>query len=327
MINRYWAQFWLSMLQISIDICNLIEQIIIYLIVKEEAIENAFEERRFFFVLVIIGLLSNVPSVSPFLYFQTLGSIIVEFGELMAYLFLLKHSVNVILVAFISFAIEFTLHLLQIFIEYNTVKSKEEPFIFGQSTRGRVKYILLRLISYCVFDATSIVFLFLDHNSRFHHRFYEILILLTFYFPSIALGPAIESINKFTNEYDQGRIPQITILLIWSLFCATVYFIMYSVPLSITGTVFAIRELREMPSSHGYDYYVYICSLVFFITAILVFPPFMLWWWTFTYRRFKMMRTQAKQRLQPAKQEDDTLNCSLEMGPNVQAMPAATDED
>lgn len=310
MIDRYWAEFWLSMLQISIDVCNLIEQIIIYLIVKEETIDNSFEEHLFFFVLVIIGLLSNIPSVSPYLYFQTLGSITVEFGELMAYLFLLKHSINVILVAFISFALEFTLHLLQIFIEYNSVKSNEDQFIFGHSTCGRVKYIILRLISYCVFDATSIFFLFLDKQSRFHHRFYEILILLTFYFPSIALGPAIESINKFTNEFDQGRIPQITILLIWSLFCATVYFIMYSVPLSITGTIFAIQELREISSSTGYDYIVYICSLVFFITAIVVFPPFMIWWWKFTYQRFKRMRSEAKQRLQRFKQEDSLHLCS-----------------
>lgn len=321
MIDRYYAEFWLAMIQISIDICNLIEQIIIYLIVKEENIDDVFEERLFFFVLVIIGLLSNIPSVSPYLYFQTMGSIAIEFGELMAYLFLLKHSINVILVAFISFLIEFTLHLMQIFLEYNSVKFKDDPYIFGKSTCGRVKYVVLRLISYCVFDATSISFLFLEKNSRFHNRFYEILILLTFYFPSIALGPAIESINKYTNEFDQGQIPQVTILLIWSLFCATIYFIMYSIPLAITGTVFAIQELREISLPYGYDYVVYIGSLIFFLTAILVFPPFMVWWWKFTYRRFKKMRTQAKQRLHQSKQ-DDSIDLYLKMIPRNQSTPS-----
>ena len=309
MIERDRVEFWTSISQICIDICNLIEQIVIYFIVKAESVDDKNEQRLFFFLILTIGLLSNVPSVSSHIYFQAIGSMTVEFGELMAYLFLLEHSINVFLVAFLSFIFEFLCHSMQIYLEYNSVKSKERRFVFGQTTCGRVKYVVLRCVSYCVFDATSILFLFLKKESRFHYHFYEILILLTFYFPSIALGPAVESISKYKHQYDQGQVPQVTILLIWSLICATTYFIMYSVPLSITGIFFAIQELREIVTASGYDYVVYLSSLVFFATAILVFPPFMVWWWKFTYQRFKKMRIEAKQRMKQFGDEESVHQC------------------
>ncbi|UJR24748.1 hypothetical protein I4U23_006122 [Adineta vaga] len=297
MVQRSFIEYWSSIIHISIDILNLIEQIIIYFIVKQESNNDKFEERLFFFVLLIIGLLSNLPSISPYLHIQTIGSIIIEFGELLAYLCLLKTSYNVILVAFISFTIETILHSLNIILEYKYGEKKTNDFIFGTNTFGRMKYVLIRSISYSIFDATSILFLFLEENSRFHYKFYEILILLTFYFPSIALGPALESIAIYKHQYEHGQIPQITILLIWSLICATLYFIMYCIPLSITGIIFGIQQLREIQRPFGYDFIVYVSSLCFFTTAILVFPPFMYWWWKFTYKRFKMMRIDAKKRL------------------------------
>jgi hypothetical protein len=296
MVRRDYVEYCSSIIQILIDVSNLIEQLIIYFIVKQESNNNLFEERLFFFVLLIIGLLSNLPSASPYLKIQTIGSIMVEFVELLAYLFLLQKSTNVILVASISFLIELTLHSINIILEYYCNEKQDNEFVFGKTTCGRMKYVAIRLMSYLVFDATSILFLFLDENSRFHYKFYEILILLTFYFPSIALGPALESIAIFKYQYEHGQIPRITILLVWSLICATVYFIMYSIPLSITGIIFGIQQLREINRPYGYDFVVYVSSLTFFSIGILVFPPFIVWWWRFTVRRFKTMRIDAKKR-------------------------------
>lgn len=307
MVKRDRVEFYSSIIQILIDLSNLIEQIIIYFIVKEESNDDKSEERLFFFVLLVIGLLSNLPSASPYFSIQTIGSISIEFGELLAYLFLLKSSTNVFIVSLILFLIELTLHIIQIIIEYCSKEKKTEIFVFGKTTCGRIKYVIMRSISYSVFNATSILFLFLDKQSRFHYKFYEILILLTFYFPSIALGPALESTTKYKYQYDHGQIPQITIFLIWSLSCATIYYIMYCIPLSITGIIFAIQELKEMTPSYNYDFIVYISSLTFFSIAILVFPPFMVWWWKFTFVRFKNMRMDAIKRFNYEQSESQTL--------------------
>jgi hypothetical protein len=306
MVEKCGVKYWSSIIQILIDVSNLIEQVTIYFIVKQKSSDDKYEERLFFFVLLIIGLLSNLPSASPYLYIQTIGSISIEFGEFLAYLFLLEHSTNVILVALISFSIEFVLHCLHVIIEYCSNEKNENLSIFGRTTCSRIKYVIIRSISYSVFDATSILFLFLDDKSRFHYKFYEILILLTFYFPSIALGPALESTTIFKYQYEHGQIPQVTILLIWSLFCATVYFIMYCIPLSMTGIVFAFQHLREMKPSFQYDFVVYVSSFAFFSIAIIVFPPFMIWWWKFTFQRFKIMRIEAKKRFN---EEDNTARC------------------
>jgi hypothetical protein len=307
MVSRRRVEYWSSIIQILIDLSNLIEQLIIYFLVKEESNDDKYEQRLFFFVLLVIGLLSNLPSISPHLYIQTIGSISIEFGELLAYLFLLKRSTNVFLVSFILFLIELTLHIINVILEYCSNEKKDKIFIFGKTTCGRIKYVIIRSISYTVFNATSILFLFLDDQSRFHYKFYEILILLTFYFPSIALGPSLESITKFKYQYQQGEIPQITILLIWGILCATLYFIMYCIPLSITGIVFAIKQLREIVPPYGYDFVVYVSSLIFFSIAILAFPPFMIWWWKFTFKTFKMMRIDAKKRMN----DEDAMHPSL----------------
>ncbi|CAF3912122.1 unnamed protein product, partial [Rotaria sp. Silwood1] len=79
----------------------------------------------------------------------------------------------------------------------------------------------------------------------------------------IALGPAIESITKLKYEYEQGQMPRVTILLVWTLICAILYFIMYSIPLSITGVVFAIQQFRELTPSYQYDFIVYLSSFIF----------------------------------------------------------------
>jgi hypothetical protein len=71
---------------------------------------------------------------------------------------------------------------------------------------------------------------------------------------------------------------------------------MYSIPLSITGIIFGIQQLREINRPYGYDFVVYVSSLTFFSIGILVFPPFIVWWWRFTVRRFKTMRIDAKKR-------------------------------
>jgi hypothetical protein len=41
---------------------------------------------------------------------------------------------------------------------------------------------------------------------------------------------------------------------------------------------FAIQQLQEVTQPYGYDFVVYISSLIFFSIAILIFPPFMIWW-------------------------------------------------
>ncbi|CAF1267555.1 unnamed protein product [Rotaria sp. Silwood1] len=308
MIEKTRVEYWSSIIQILIDLSNLIEQLIIYFIVKQESNNNnnnKYEERLFFFVLLIIGLLSNLPSASSNLYIRTIGSISIEFGELLSYLIFLKNSKSLIIVSFISFSIEVLLHSINIFIEYKSNEITNNVFIFGKTTYHRIKYVLIRSISYSIFNATSILFLFLDDKSRFHYKYYEILILLTFYFPSIALGPALESISKYKYEYDQGQIPQVTIFLVWSLICATLYFIMYSIPLSITGIIFSIQQLRELNYPYyKYDFIVYISSFCFFSIAIIIFPPFMFWWWKFTFQRFKKMRIDAKRRLKQLNQQD-----------------------
>ncbi|CAF3026055.1 unnamed protein product [Rotaria socialis] len=308
MIEKHRHEYWSSIIQILIDLANLMEQLFVYFLVKQEH-NNKYEERLFFFVLLVIGLLSNLPSASPYVYIQTIGSISIEFGELTAYLFLWKNSKSVIIVSIISFSIEFILHLIHILLEHYSNENKNDIFVFGKTTCGRIKYVIIRSISYTIFNATSIFFLFLDDNSRFHYKFYEILILLTFYFPSIALGPALESITKFKYEYEQGQIPKITNFLVWSLLCATLYFIMYCIPLSITGVVFAIQQLRETSPAYSYDFIVYVSSLTFFSIAILVFPPFMLWWWRFTFQRFKTMRIDAETRLSQSNEEDQMQYC------------------
>ena len=84
---------------------------------------------------------------------------------------------------------------------------------------------------------------------------------------------------------------------------------MYCIPLSIAGIVFGIQQLREINRSYGYDYVVYISSLCFFSIAILVFPPFMIWWWRFTFRRFKTMRIDAKKRWKQLHEEDYINRC------------------
>lgn len=295
MMKKNVIEYCTSIIQILIDLSNLIEQLIIYFIVKQESSEKS-EERLFFFVLLVIGLLSNLPSASPYLFIQTIGSISVEFIELLAYLFLLKNSQKVFNASLILFLIEFIFHIIHLIIEYYVKEKEGKVFVFGKTTTGRIKYVIIRSISYSIFNATSILFLFLDEKSRFHDRFYEILILLTFYFPAIALGPALESTTKYQYQYDHGEIPRVTILLIWSLFCATIYYIMYCIPLSITGIVFAAQELMEMKPSCSYDFVVYVSSLTFFSIAILVFPPFMIWWWKFTFVRFRNMRKEAIER-------------------------------
>ena len=295
MVKKSVIEYYTSIIQILIDLSNLIEQLIIYFIVKEESSEKS-EERLFFFVLLVIGLLSNLPSASPYLYIQAIGSICVEFIELLAYLLLLKDSKNVFIASLILFVIEFIFHFIHLILEYCVKEKEVKVFVFGKTTAGRIKYVIIRSISYSIFNATSILFLFLDEKSRFHDRFYEILILLTFYFPAIALGPALESTTKYQYQYNHGEIPQITILLIWSLFCATIYYIMYCIPLSITGILFAAQQLREMEPSYSYDFIVYVSSLTFFSIAILVFPPFMVWWWKFTFVRFRNMRKEAIER-------------------------------
>lgn len=310
MIEKYRREYWSSIIQILIDLSNLAEQLIVYFLVKQQYYDNKYEERLFFFVLLVIGLLSNLPSASSYLFIRTLGSISIEFGELSAYLFLWKNSRSVVFVSFISFGIEVILHLLNIILEYYSNENKNNIFIFGKETYGRIKYVIIRSISYTIFNATSIFFLFLDDYSRFHYKFYEILILLTFYFPSIALGPALESITIFKYEYEKGQIPRITISLVWSLFCATLYFIMYCIPLSITGIIFAIQQLREINPPYGYDFIVYVSSLTFFSIAVLIFPPFMIWWWKFTFKRFKTMRINAKKQLKQSN-EDDRLHYYL----------------
>ncbi len=83
---------------------------------------------------------------------------------------------------------------------------------------------------------------------------------------------------------------------------------MYCIPLSITGFIFAIQELNETKQYYGYDFIVYISSLTFFSIAILIFPPFMVWWWKFTFVRFKNMRIDAKKRLI---NDEDSLHISL----------------
>ncbi len=84
MVRRDRIEYYSSIIQILIDLSNLLEQIIIYFIVKQDYNNDKYEERLFFFVLLIIGLLSNIPSVSPYLYIQTIGSIFIEFGELLS---------------------------------------------------------------------------------------------------------------------------------------------------------------------------------------------------------------------------------------------------
>ena len=128
MVKRSTAEYCSSIIQILIDLSNLIEQIIIYFIVKEESNDDKSEERLFFFVLLVIGLLSNLPSASPHVYIQTIGSISIEFGELLAYLFLLKSSTNVFIVSLILFLIELTFHIIQIIIEYYS-KEKQDSCI------------------------------------------------------------------------------------------------------------------------------------------------------------------------------------------------------
>jgi len=48
----------------------------------------------------------------------------------------------------------------------------------------------------------------------------------------------------------------------------------------------AIQQLQEITQPYGYDFVVYISSLIFFSIAILIFPPFMIWWWKFIFIRF-----------------------------------------
>ncbi|CAF5029811.1 unnamed protein product, partial [Rotaria sp. Silwood1] len=133
MIEKTRVEYWSSIIQILIDLSNLIEQLIIYFIVKQESNNNnnnKYEERLFFFVLLIIGLLSNLPSASSNLYIRTIGSISIEFGELLSYLIFLKNSKSLIIVSFISFSIEVLLHSINIFIEYKSNEIKNNVFIF-----------------------------------------------------------------------------------------------------------------------------------------------------------------------------------------------------
>ncbi|CAF3927670.1 unnamed protein product, partial [Rotaria sp. Silwood1] len=71
-----------------------------------ESNNNKYEERLFFFRSFNNWFLSNLPSTSPYLYIRTIGSMTIEFGELLAYLFLLKNSPSVFIVSFILFSIE-----------------------------------------------------------------------------------------------------------------------------------------------------------------------------------------------------------------------------
>jgi hypothetical protein len=309
MVDGRHVEYWSSIIQILIDLSNLSEQLAIYFIVKQESNDDKYQQRLFFFVLLAIGFLSCIFSAISQPYLKIIGSISIELGELSACLFLLKRSNKIVLVAFIFFGFEFALYSIIMILEYLSTERKVKAAFFGNSVCGRVKYIGMHLLMYCLFDATSIFFLFLDDNSRFHQTFYEILILLTFYCPNIALDPALESTARFKYEYEHGCVPRITIPLVWSLFCVTLYFLMYYVPLSITGIVFAVQELQETNQQHGYDFAVYITALVFFSIGIFVSLPFMSWRWRSAIHKLMTMRVNAERNSQKLNQPDYTYLC------------------
>jgi hypothetical protein len=75
----------------------------------------------------------------------------------------------------------------------------------------------------------------------------------------------------------------------------------------MTGIIFAFQHLQEMEASFQYDFVVYVSSLAFFSIAIIIFIPFMIWWWNFTFTRFKNMRIDAKKRLKEFNENENII--------------------
>jgi hypothetical protein len=240
---------------IFIDIFNLAEQFGIYYITNSDSLDQT-SQQRFFFILFGIGGASLIRPMCLWSKFKVIFSMLIETGELIAYLTLLPLTTNLIVVASVFYGIEIILHIFNLY----AIKSNFDEITSPICLRDYCCFPV-RILFYGLIYSSPILFLFLDPDSKFRDTFYENLLILNVFFGVTYIDFTFESLcaseSKPSNDEVIYRIWQIVTLIIYNIL---------AIIIMITTMVFAGQAIRRHETGDEvlaqYDFAVYIYCLV-----------------------------------------------------------------
>ena len=249
---------------------NLAEQLAVYFIVKELTADE-LEQRIFFFIILAIGFVSCVQSGITNPIISTIVSVLIETGELFAYIFALPRSTTLIIVVSVLSGVEIFIHILVMIIECCSEETKKIFVVSSKRPRDVCFSIWFHMVCYSIYNLPSLLYLFLNQDSLFRETFYEILILLDAFISSLAIG-LYEGIIPGGWKNLSWKLLQCSIPLVWYIilkFAATIIFI----TINISGWILAATEIKKRVDRNqtkmDYDYIIYLLSVVFFTLLAL----------------------------------------------------------
>jgi len=240
---------------IFIDIFNLAEQFGIYFITNDSSLDQTVQQ-NFFFILFGIGGATLIRPMCLWSKLKVIFSILIETGELIAYLTVLPRTTDLIIVASVFFGLEIILHLITL---YATKSNLDE--ITPSICLRDYGCFPIRVLFYGLIYSSPIVFLFLSSDSQFRQTYYEILLVLNVFFGVSYIDLTFEPCCASESESSEEAL----IYRIWTYITLIIYNIL-AIIIMITTMVFAGQAIRRHATGEeilpSYDFGVYIYCLV-----------------------------------------------------------------
>lgn len=268
--GRRSCSHFAQVLQIILDLTNLAEQLVVYFILKDLN-PTELEERKFFFIILGIGFGSCLVSgiTKPFL--ATVLSILIEIGELLAYIFVLPRSITMIVVVSVLSGVEIFLHVIMTTIDRCTEVETTE--VASKNSTESCLSITYHLIFYVIYNFLSLLYLFLTKDSLFRETFYEILILLDACLSGFAVGIYGELFKARWKHRGWRLLLSCSVKLVWYIILRITTTIIFGLLIPISGLTLAVLEIKKRVDNKqlemDYDFIIYMLSVFFFALMFL----------------------------------------------------------
>ncbi|CAF1390123.1 unnamed protein product, partial [Didymodactylos carnosus] len=250
-------QHWTEIITILIRLLNLGEQLSVYTIRKSTDFEDEYE-RFYFYILLAVGSATIIDFLFKNKLYKIYLSILVDIGELIAYLLLLERTSSLYITVFSFFGAEIVLHIFNIYLIVTDPHQPQQQVSYGSiKIKELIGMLIFRLFVYTLTNLGQLLYLFLPKASTFRHRYYEILTIFSLFIGSIAFDSMLDVLKYVKKIKRVNRQSFIGLIL---------DFIIIPLSLIILGSL----ELRSK-SLLNYDRGVYMYCIMSGATMIILF--------------------------------------------------------
>lgn len=262
-MDRKSIGVFLGLLRILIDIFNLAEQLGVYLVTKQDDIDEA-NQQRFFFIMFAIGGASSFEGCCCHPVMKVIFGLLIEVAEYICYMTLLPRSSNLVIVATVFFALEIVMHLI------NTVFVLKDGFESLSVIGIDICLTPFRLLIYGILYEIQLLCVFLDKSSPFRGDLFEIILLVNLFFGIITAQKLIGiPLRMYSAEKsgDKDSLTEDAVYIVWQLVLFVLNLIL-TVVMMIIGVIYTSQGLRNSSELKSYDYVVYIVLTVWYATGL-----------------------------------------------------------